>query len=154
MPRARLALLTALTFAFAARPETPPVRVVSHVKVVSDKVEDVSSIDVWKASFIKKGMTDQQIAIHEGCTRCHISALRRALNLPFNRLPPAIHAVREALREEKLDRMTRRRPAPLPAAPTWANPGTEAKVVVMEARFTKRVQLFHPDDACYSSRRI
>jgi hypothetical protein len=37
--------------------------VVSHIKVVSDKVEDVSSLEAWKQSFIKPGMTDQQKAI-------------------------------------------------------------------------------------------
>lgn len=36
------------------------VGVVSHVKVVSDKVEDVSSLDAWKSSFIKPGMTDEE----------------------------------------------------------------------------------------------
>jgi hypothetical protein len=34
--------------------------VVCHVKVLSDKVEDVSSLDAWKASFVKEGMTDEQ----------------------------------------------------------------------------------------------
>ncbi len=37
--------------------------IVSHVKVVSDKVEDVSSMDAWKLSFIKEGMTDEQKAL-------------------------------------------------------------------------------------------
>lgn len=37
--------------------------VVSHVKVTSDKVQDVSSLDAWKASFIKPGMTDQEKAL-------------------------------------------------------------------------------------------
>ena len=37
--------------------------VVSHVKVVSDKVEDVSSLEAWKEAFIKPGMTDQQKAL-------------------------------------------------------------------------------------------
>ena len=39
------------------------VGVVSNVKVVSDKVEDVSSIEAWKASFIKPGMTDKEKAL-------------------------------------------------------------------------------------------
>ncbi len=42
---------------------TPPVGVVSHIKVLSDKVEDVSSLEAWKKSFIKDGMTDEQKAI-------------------------------------------------------------------------------------------
>ncbi|MHB1035627.1 MAG: hypothetical protein ACYC35_11800 [Pirellulales bacterium] len=37
--------------------------VVSHVKVLSDKVADVSSMKAWKKSFIKDNMTDQQKAI-------------------------------------------------------------------------------------------
>ncbi len=38
------------------------VGVVSHIKVLSDKVEDVSSLDAWKKTFIKDGMTDEQKA--------------------------------------------------------------------------------------------
>jgi hypothetical protein len=37
--------------------------VVCHVKVLSDKVDDVSSLEAWKASFIKDGMSDQEKAI-------------------------------------------------------------------------------------------
>jgi hypothetical protein len=37
--------------------------VVSHISVVSDKVEDVSSMEAWKRSFIKPGMTDEQKAL-------------------------------------------------------------------------------------------
>ena len=37
--------------------------VVSFVKVVSDKIEDVSSLEAWKKSFIKDGMTDEQKAL-------------------------------------------------------------------------------------------
>src|SRR5918993_384991 len=40
----------------ASAPEPPEqAGVVSHVKVVSDKVKDVSSYDAWKASYIKPG---------------------------------------------------------------------------------------------------
>ena len=39
------------------------VGVVSHVKVLSDKVPDVSSLEAWKASFIKPGMTDREKAL-------------------------------------------------------------------------------------------
>jgi hypothetical protein len=39
------------------------VGVVSHIKVLSDKVEDVSSLEAWKQSFIKPGMTDDQKAL-------------------------------------------------------------------------------------------
>jgi hypothetical protein len=34
--------------------------VVSNIKVLSDKVEDLSSIEAWKKSVIKDGMTDEQ----------------------------------------------------------------------------------------------
>lgn len=37
--------------------------VVSRVKVVSDKVHDVSSLEAWKRSFIKEGMTDEEKAL-------------------------------------------------------------------------------------------
>ena len=39
------------------------VGVVSHIKVISDKVEDVSSLADWKKSCIKDGMSDQEKAI-------------------------------------------------------------------------------------------
>ncbi|MCS6860508.1 MAG: hypothetical protein NZT92_09335, partial [Abditibacteriales bacterium] len=39
------------------------VGVVSHIKVLSDKVEDVSSLEAWKQAFIKPGMTDEQKAL-------------------------------------------------------------------------------------------
>jgi len=37
--------------------------VVSHIKVLSDKIEDVSSLDAWKKSVIKDGMSDAQKAM-------------------------------------------------------------------------------------------
>ncbi len=37
--------------------------IVSNVKVLSDKVEDVSSFDAWKNAVIKPGMTDEQKAL-------------------------------------------------------------------------------------------
>lgn len=39
------------------------VGVVSHVKVVSDKVQDVSSLEAWRQSFIKPGMSDREKAL-------------------------------------------------------------------------------------------
>jgi hypothetical protein len=39
------------------------VGVVANIKVVSDKVEDVSSIEAWKKSYIKDGMSDQDKAL-------------------------------------------------------------------------------------------
>ncbi len=40
-----------------------PVGVVSHIKVMSDHVEDVSSLEAWKSAFIKPGMSDQEKAL-------------------------------------------------------------------------------------------
>jgi hypothetical protein len=37
--------------------------IVSHISVTSDKTEDVSSLEAWKKSFIKDGMTDEQKAM-------------------------------------------------------------------------------------------
>jgi hypothetical protein len=37
--------------------------VVSHVKVLSDKVPDVSSIEAWQKSFLKPGMTEEEKAL-------------------------------------------------------------------------------------------
>jgi hypothetical protein len=39
------------------------VGVVSHLLVVSDRVPDVSSMEAWKKSFLKEGMTDQEKAL-------------------------------------------------------------------------------------------
>ncbi|HZE97154.1 MAG TPA: hypothetical protein VE981_09005 [Planctomycetota bacterium] len=48
--------------------QTPPldpsrVGVVCHVKVVSDKTPDMSSLETWKKAYIKDGMTDEQKAM-------------------------------------------------------------------------------------------
>ena len=37
--------------------------VVSNIKVLSDRVADVSSIEAWRASFLKPGMTDREKAM-------------------------------------------------------------------------------------------
>ncbi len=58
-----LLLLLAAASPLLANEADAPVGVVSHVKVVSDKVEDVSSLQAWKQSFIKPGMSDQQKAL-------------------------------------------------------------------------------------------
>jgi hypothetical protein len=54
-------LLPALILATHLRSEDAAV--VSRIKVLSDKVEDVSTIDTWKKAFIKDGMTDEQKAL-------------------------------------------------------------------------------------------
>jgi hypothetical protein len=61
-------VLTALWVAAPAvaedRPQTTaPVGVVSHIQVLSDKVPDVSSMEAWKKSFLKEGMSDQDKAL-------------------------------------------------------------------------------------------
>ena len=50
----------ALTLALSAA-DAPGV--VSHIKVLSDKVPDISSMEAWKKSCIKDGMTDEQKAL-------------------------------------------------------------------------------------------
>src|SRR6516162_6277433 len=56
-----LALLPA--FAGGAGPGQQQFGVVSHVQVLSDKVPDISSIEAWKKSFLKDGMTDEERAL-------------------------------------------------------------------------------------------
>jgi hypothetical protein len=47
-----------------AGPKAPTnVGVVCHVKVVSDKVPDMSTLETWKKAFLKDGMTDEQKAM-------------------------------------------------------------------------------------------
>ncbi len=63
MYRCLLLLPTVFLAATPVIAAEPAVGVVSHVTVLSDKVEDVSSLDAWKRSFLKDGMTDEQKAI-------------------------------------------------------------------------------------------
>ncbi len=58
---ALLALMPAL--AADSKEAARPVGVVSHVKVVTNKVPDVSSLEAWKRSFLKDGMTDEEKAL-------------------------------------------------------------------------------------------
>src|SRR5438046_1327471 len=57
--RAFILLLICVTVASAAGESG----IVSYIKVLSDKVEDVSSMEGWKKSFIKDGMSDEQKAL-------------------------------------------------------------------------------------------
>ena len=58
------AMVSAVLFCGAAFAQAAaPVGIVSHVKVVSDKVPDISSLDAWMSSFIGPGMTDEQKAM-------------------------------------------------------------------------------------------
>lgn len=45
-----------------AQPPSKPA-VVSHVKILSDNVEDVSSLEAWKRSILRPGMTDREKAL-------------------------------------------------------------------------------------------
>ena len=57
-------ILAAIAGAFGGEPAgAKAVGVVSNIKVLSDKVEDVSSLEAWQKSNIKPGMTDEQKAI-------------------------------------------------------------------------------------------
>lgn len=49
--------------ATAAEPSSSPVGVVSYVKVLSDKVPDISNLEAWRRSFLKDGMSDQDKAL-------------------------------------------------------------------------------------------
>jgi hypothetical protein len=40
-----------------------PVGVVSHIKLLTDKTEDLTDLEAWKKTYIKDGMTDQEKAI-------------------------------------------------------------------------------------------
>ena len=64
-----LGLLLAGTAYAASRNSGPGI--VANVKVLSDKIEDVSSVEAWKKSFIKPGMTDKEkgLAIWESCVK-------------------------------------------------------------------------------------
>jgi len=61
---------------------------VCNVKVVSDKIEDVSSIEAWKKSFIKPGMTDKEkgLAIWESCVK-----FRHQTNPPNEHMTSNVH---------------------------------------------------------------
>src|SRR5438876_12144736 len=58
-----VSLLLLAPTAVAAPPEVSPAGVVCHIQVLSDKVPDVSSLDAWKKSFLRDGMTDQEKAL-------------------------------------------------------------------------------------------
>jgi hypothetical protein len=45
------------------RDAAPPIGVVSHITVLSDKVPDVSNLEAWRQSFLHDSMTDQEKAL-------------------------------------------------------------------------------------------
>src|SRR5437762_3273630 len=55
-------LVTALAAGGAVSRASEP-GVVSHLKVVSDRIQDVSSLEAWRQAFIQDGMSDQEKAI-------------------------------------------------------------------------------------------
>jgi len=58
-----LGLVVAAAWGWQALAAEKPVGVVCNVKVVSDKVDDVSSLEDWKRSCIKDGMTNEEKGI-------------------------------------------------------------------------------------------
>ena len=58
-----IATAVVLSAGAAASAAEPAVGVVCNVKVLSDKVPDVSSLAAWKKSFIRDGMTDKEKAM-------------------------------------------------------------------------------------------
>lgn len=71
-PRSPLLVLSCLLLSRAAAEDGPgpSVAVVSHVKVLSDRVPDVSSLEDWKRSSITPGMTDGEKALAVWRTVC------------------------------------------------------------------------------------
>src|SRR5438093_13657118 len=63
MPSCLASFLLLGSLAAVASGPSEQVGVVCNVKVVSDKVPDVSSIDAWKKSFLKDGMSDREKAL-------------------------------------------------------------------------------------------
>src|SRR5215211_2416219 len=63
MPHRPLSLLMAAVLATSPARADDAAGVVCHVKVLSDKVPDVSSLDAWKRSFLKDGMSDREKAL-------------------------------------------------------------------------------------------
>lgn len=61
MRRIVLGLVLALVSQAAAAEK--PVGVVSHIKILSDKVEDVSSPEDWRRTYIRDGMSDHEKAL-------------------------------------------------------------------------------------------
>jgi hypothetical protein len=67
LPRRNATMFSSLTLlctlALLAADPAQPAGVVSHVKVLSDKVPDVSNLEAWRKSFLKDGMSDRDKAL-------------------------------------------------------------------------------------------
>ncbi len=82
-----LALLAAGTASSPqAKSNGGAVEVVCRVKVLSDKVADVSSLEAWRKSFIKDGMTDEEKAL---------AAWRTVASFQHQDAPPVEHLQQE-----------------------------------------------------------
>jgi len=58
-----VSLCCLLALGSSAFVSTNQVGVVCNIKVISDKVPDVSSLEAWRRSFIKPGMSDEEKAL-------------------------------------------------------------------------------------------
>ena len=67
---AAMVIVGTLAVSANAQPAKEPVGIVSYVKVVSDKVPDVSSLEAWKKSFIADNMSDQDKALAVWKSNC------------------------------------------------------------------------------------
>src|SRR4051795_12439527 len=56
-------LMFAIGLGCAAALADEPVGVVSHLNLVSDKSQDISTLEAWKKTYITDGMSDQDKAI-------------------------------------------------------------------------------------------
>ena len=64
MNRLPMSFLIALLGVVISAPSAAgPPGIVSHIKVLSDHVEDVTTLEDWKRTYIQDGMSDQQKAI-------------------------------------------------------------------------------------------
>src|SRR3954470_1877339 len=93
MPHRTLPLLMAAVLAASPARADDPAGVVCHVKVLSDKVPDVSSLDAWKRSFLRDGMTDRDKAL---------AAWRTVVMFQHQDSPPSEHLHHEAVVQDPI----------------------------------------------------
>src|SRR5687768_2844905 len=93
MPHRRLPLLLAAALAASPARADEPAGVVCHVKVLSDQVPDVSSLDAWKRSSLKDGMSDHEKAL---------AAWRTAVTFQHQDSPPSEHLHHETVVQDPI----------------------------------------------------
>src|SRR5436190_18020248 len=93
MPSCLASFLLLGCLAAAAQRPGEPAGVVCNVKVVSDKVPDISSMDAWKKSFLKKGMTDRDKAL---------AAWRSTVAFQHQDVPPREHLQNETVVQDPI----------------------------------------------------